>query len=140
MAKKAVSLVSHSYTSEANAIIRELRELNQAYDPRLTGWINYAEGIVEHFETLDNKKAKSKLNRGLLFSQMAMDRELAGACSAWVAHCDFVSGNIDAAAANIVKAFEWSEPHEHEARGRAAMLLADAFNAVDQVSTSRHWF
>ena len=139
-AKKAVSLVSHSYTFEANEIIQELRVLNHAYDPRLTGWINYAEGIFEHFETLDNKKAKSKLNRGLLFSQMAMDRELAGACSAWVAHCDFVDGRIDAAASNIVKAFEWSEPDEHEARARASMLLADAFNAVDQVSTSRYWF
>ena len=139
-AKRAGGLASHSYISEAKATVGELRKLNTRFDPRLTGWINFSEGLIEHFETLDNKKAKNKFNRGLLVSQMVSDRELAGACAAWVAHCDFVDGNIEIAAVNLINSFEWSLPDEHETRGRASMVLADAFNAVDQISTSRYWF
>lgn len=139
-AKRAGGLASHSYIIEAKATIVELRQVNSNADPRLTGWINFAEGLIEHFEKLDNKKAKNKFNRALLISQMVSDRELAGACAAWVAHCDFVDGNIAMAATNIINSFAWSLPDEHETRGRASMVLADAFNAVDQISTSRSWF
>jgi hypothetical protein len=139
-AKRAGGLAAHSYIAEAKATIAELREKNTNNDPQLTGWINLAEGQVEHFETLDNKKSKNKFNRAMLISQMVSDRELAGACAAWVAHCDFVDGNIKMAAVNITNSFEWSLPDEHETRGRASMLLADAFNAIDQISTSRTWF
>ena len=139
-AKRAGGLASHSYISEAKATVAELRQLNITFDPRLTGWINLSEGLIEHFETLDNKKAKNKFNRGLLVSQMVSDRELAGACAAWVAHCDFVDGKIGLAAINIINSFEWSLHNEHETRGRASMVLADAFNAIDQISTSRYWF
>lgn len=139
-AKRAGGLASHSYISEAKSTVAELRQLNINFDPRLTGWINFSEGLIEHFETLDNKKAKNKFNRGLLVSQMVSDRELAGACAAWVAHCDFVDGKIGLVAINIINSFEWSLRDEHETRGRASMVLADAFNAVDQISTSRFWF
>ena len=139
-AKRAGGLASHSYIAEAKSTIIELRQANTTSDPRLTGWINFSEGLIEHFEKLDNKKAKNKFNRALLISQMVSDRELAGACAAWVAHCDFVDGNIALAATNIINSFAWSLPDEHETRGRASMLLADAFNAVDQISTSRSWF
>lgn len=139
-AKRAGGLASHSYISEAKSTIAELREINADSDPRLTGWINYSEGLVEHFETLNNKRAKDKFNRALLISQMVADRELAGASAAWVAHCDFVDGKIEIAATNIMNSFAWSLPSEHETRGRASMVLADAFNAVDQVTASRYWF
>lgn len=139
-AKRAGGLASHSYIAEAKATIVELRQVNTNADPRLTGWINFSEGLIEHFEKLDNKKAKNKFNRALLISQMVSDRELAGACAAWVAHCDFVDGNLSMAATNIINSFAWSLPDEHETRGRASMVLADAFNAVDQINTSRSWF
>ncbi len=139
-AKRAGGLASHSYIAEAKATVVELRQTNTNADPRLTGWINFSEGLIEHFEKLDNKTAKNKFNRALLISQMVSDRELAGASAAWVAHCDFVDGNIAMAAANIVNSFVWSLPSEHETRARSSMLLADAFNAVDEISTSRRWF
>lgn len=139
-AKRAGGLATHSYITEAKTTIAELREINTNADPRLTGWINFSEGLVEHFETLDNKKSKNKFNRALLISQMVSDRELAAASAAWVAHCDFVDGKIELTAANLINSFAWSLPDEHESRGRASMVLADAFNAVDQVSTSRYWF
>lgn len=139
-AKRAGGLASHSYVTEAKATIAELRQISTDADPRLTGWVNFSEGLIEHFEKLDNKKAKNKFNRALLISQMVSDRELAGACAAWVAHCDFVDGNIALAAKNIINSFLWSLQDEHETRARASMVLADAFNAVDQIGMSRHWF
>lgn len=139
-AKRSGGLAAHSYIAEAKTTVAELREANADFDPRLTGWIIYAEGLIEHFETLNNKKSKYKFSRGLLVGQMVADRELAGVCSAWVAHCEFVDGKISSAAGHIINAFEWSLPSEHETRGRASMVLADAFNAADQIDKSRHWF
>lgn len=140
LAKRACNLASHAYLQEAASNTAELRIANDAYDPRLTGWINFAEGVIEHFSTLDSKRALYKLSRALLFSQMASDRELAASCSAWVAHCNFVDGRIDAVAENIVNAFKWSDASEHEARGRASMLLADAFGSIGNSQKSRYWF
>jgi tetratricopeptide (TPR) repeat protein len=139
-ARKAGNLATHSYIIDAKRILEQLRSQNREYDPRLTGWINFSEGLVEHFELLDNKAAKAKFTRALLFSQMSAERELAGASAAWLAHCEFVDSNLDAFSASLSKALEWSLPSEHETRGRSSMLLADAYNAIGDSSSARHWF
>ena len=139
-ARKAGALARQSYLAEAQALVNELRSKNIDFDPQLTGWILLAEGLIQHFANLDNTKAKDKFNRAYIVSQMANERELAGTCAAWVAHCQLVSGQIGAAGTHILKAFEWSDEEEGEARARGSMVIADAFNAVENLESARHWF
>ena len=139
-AKKAGSLARFSCIPEARSLVRELRAANSAYDPQLSGWIILAEGLIEHFDTLNNTKSKDKFNRALLVGQMAGDRELAGTAAAWMAHCELVSGQIDAASNNIVTAFKWSDEYSFDARGIASMVLGDALNWAGQTELARKWY
>lgn len=139
-AKKAVGLARHAYIDEAKVLIVNLRAINLKYDPRLSAWIMFAEGLIEHSETLNNAKSKDKFIRSFLISQVANDRELASASAAWVAHCEFVAGRTKEASEHISKAFEWSTSEHNEARARACMLLADGFNMAGDPISAKSWY
>lgn len=139
-AKKAGCLARHSFMAEAQGTIRELRLINSEYDPQLSGWIIFAEGLVEHFHTLDNSKSKEKFSRSLLLGQMAKDNELIGAASAWMAFCEMIAGDIQAAIDHVVTAFECSAPDFGEARGRASMVLADTYNWAGDTKAAKAWY
>lgn len=139
-AKKAGCLARHAYIAEAKSTLKELRLLNSEYDPKLSGWIIFAEGLVEHFDRLDNTKSKNKFARALLLGQMANDTELAGAASAWMAFCEMIAGDIQAAIDHVIAAFEWSSPNSGEARGRASMVLADTFNWAGDTKAAKTWY
>lgn len=139
-AKKAGSLARLSCLADARSLVKELRAANSAYDPRLSAWIIFAEGLIQHFDTLDNAKSKDKFYRAHLVSQMAGDRELAGASAAWMAHCELVEGRIEEAIKHVAIAFEWSDPDYGETRGRASMVLADSLNYAGQPDLARHWY
>ncbi len=139
-AKKAGSLARFSCIDEARSLVKELRAANGAFDPQLSGWIILAEGLIEHFDSLNNVKSKDKFNRALLVGQMAGDRELAGTAAAWMAHCELVSGQISAASNQIVTAFKWSDENSYDARGRASMVLGDALNWAGQTELARKWY
>ena len=139
-ARKAGCLARHAYIAEAKSTIKELRLLNSEYDPKLSGWILFAEGLVEHFDRLDNTKSKDKFARALLLGQMANDAELAGAASAWMAFCEMIAGDIQTAIDHVIAAFEWSTPSSGEARGRASMVLADTFNWAGDTKAAKAWY
>lgn len=139
-AKKAGNLARLSRFTEARSLVKDLRAVNSAYEPRLSAWIIFAEGLIEHFETLNNAKAKDKFHRAFLVGQMAGDHEIAGAASAWMAHCELVSGQIKEAVDHVATAFEWSNVDSSEARGRASMVLADALNCAGKTDMARQWY
>jgi len=139
-AKKAGRLARFSCLPEAFLMVKELRAKNVEYDPQLSGWILLAEGLIEHFERLDNAKSKDKYNRAFLVGQMVDDHELASIAAAWMAHCELVSGQVKEAAEHIVSAFNWSDVSGSEARGRACMVLGDAFNWAGQTELARNWY
>ena len=139
-AKKAGRLARFSCLPEASVMVKELRAQNIDFDPQLSGWILLAEGLIEHFERLDNAKSKDKYNRAFLVGQMVDDHELASVAAAWLSHCELVSGQVKEAANHIVSAFNWSDIHGSEARGRASMVLGDAFNWAGQTEQARTWY
>ena len=139
-AKKAAALTRHSFFEDAKNILSRLRTINSKYDPRLSAWIMFVEGQIEHFETLNITRARDKFVRAHLISQVAKDRELASATSAWLAHCDFVDGRLPDAAGYLAKAFNWSRELKGDARGRACMVLADGFNMAGDTITAKHWY
>ena len=139
-AKKAGCLARHSFIPEAQGTIKELRLINSEYDPQLSGWIIFAEGLIEHFHALDNIKSRDKFARSLLLGEMAKDNELVGAASAWMAFCEMIAGDIQAAINHVIAAFEWSAPNFGEARGRASMVLADTFNWAGDTKTAKLWY
>lgn len=139
-AKKAGCLARHSRLAEAKSILKELRVANKNHDPRLSAWILFAEGQIYHFDLLDNVRAKEKFNRAFLAAQSAHERELVGTASAWLAHCEFVSGDIKSALDHVLVSFRASEPNSSDARGRSSMVLADALNWAGKTNLAKKWY
>ena len=139
-AKKAAALTRHSFFVEAKDIINKLRAININYDPRLSAWVMFAEGQIEHFERLNTNRARDKFIRAHLIGQVAKDRELSTATAAWLAHCDFVEDRMHDSASYLAKAFSWSEALVEESRGRAYLVLADGFSMAGQAVVAKHWY
>ncbi|OYU42858.1 MAG: hypothetical protein CFE44_21620 [Burkholderiales bacterium PBB4] len=138
-AKRALLFARNSYISEARVAAQALREKNTNYDPRLSAWIMLLEGVIQHFESLDNTKSKDKFVRAYLIGQVAKDRELAGLAAAWLSHSLYVAGNVAACVEHLIQAFEWSVEDEHETRGRAFMVLAGIYDWIDDAKAAKFY-
>ena len=139
LAKKAFALARHSLILESRQIIRDLRSINQNYEARLSAWIMFAEGIIEHSETYDLQKSRDRIIRAHLVGQAANDPTLAGTAAAWLADLDFLYGRYRDSADYLDKAFAWSKAQDSEARARASMVLGAAFYFCGDIAKGKHW-
>jgi len=138
-AKKAFALARHSRVPEARQIIKDLRHINHAYEPRLSAWIMFAEGVIEHSERLDIAKSKDRINRAHLVGQAANDPSLAATSAAWLAHFAFVQGKYEESKSFLDKAFAWSTTEDTEARARASMILGAGFYFAGDLANAKAW-
>lgn len=139
-AKKAFALARFSLISEAKTIIQQLRKINSAYEPRLSAWIMFAEGVIEHSHTLNLPKAKDRVLRGHLVAQAANDPGLAATAAAWLAYFSFVEGKYQESGAYLAKAFAWSIKEDWEARSRASMVIGQGYYFSGEPETAKIWF
>ncbi len=138
-ARKAFLLARHSLISESRKLIAELRAVNHNYDARLSAWIMFAEGVIEHSETYNIAKSRDRIIRAHLVGQAANDPTLAGTAAAWLADFDFLQGHYKESADYLEKAFTWSRIADSEARSRACMVLGSAFSFSGDRSSSNKW-
>lgn len=138
-ARRAFVLARHSLIAESKQLIAELRAVNQYYDARLSGWIMFAEGLIEHAETYDLPKSRDRVIRAHLVGQAANDPTLAGTAAAWLAHFDFFQGRYTESADYLEKAFAWSRIVDSEARSRACMVLGSAFSFAGDQLNAKKW-
>lgn len=127
-------------TAESKALITQLRAENKDYEPRLSSWIMYAEGLIAHFDSLDTARAMSWFRRAHAIAVACGDSELRAICAAWMADSDFRSANIQSSIAHALDAFQWSTPSSHEARGRACLILADLLSWADLTKDAKDWY
>lgn len=139
LAQKAFALARHSLIAESRQIIRDLRSINQSYEARLSAWIMFAEGIIEHSESYDLQKTRDRIIRSHLVGQAANDPTLAGTAAAWLADLDFLHGRYRDSADYLEKAFAWSKVQDSEARSRASMVLGSAFYFAGDVLKGKNW-
>jgi tetratricopeptide (TPR) repeat protein len=139
-AQKAFALARHSLIPEAKKLIHDLRIVNQAYEPRLSAWIMFSEGVIEHSQTFDVAKSKDRILRAHLVGQVANDPTLAGTSAAWLAHFAFVQGSYVESREFLRKAFDWSPDEAWECRARACMVLGFGFYFAGDLINAKLWF
>jgi hypothetical protein len=137
--KKACALVRFSCIEEATAILNDVRSKASAYDPRLSAWIMFFEGLREHFGTLADKACRD-FKRAYAVSIAAGDLELAAIASAWVAHAEFCAGNLAAVPSPLVQAFTLGDRNNGAARARACLVVADMYNCAGEPLSARPWY
>ena len=140
LAKKASYLARHSVVHEARAIIRGLRDRNKNYDPLLTGWTMLSEGLIIHFESLDNQGSRSKFSRSLMMGQVAQDNALTSASAAWLANSEYALGELKSSIEHLSMSIQLSQPMDGDIRGRALLLLGDMLYWCGKPDLARHWY
>lgn len=125
---------------EARQMIAQLRAENVGYEPRLSAWIMFTEGLVKHFESLDVLGARDWFRRAYAVAVATGDGELRAISAAWMADSDFRLGNVESAAGHLEKAFGWSSEANHEALGRSCLVLADLLSWAGLHNDARNWY
>lgn len=140
LVKIASNLARLTRTKEARAVIKDIRTVNKASEPLLTSWIMYCEGLIHHFEAMQDYQAFDRFRRAYIFASALKERELASSCAAWIAKCEFVAGKYSSMHAHLVAAFSWADECHGDARARASVVIADALNTCGQIDDARKWY
>ena len=122
------------------AVISSVRvEFKDNLHPEVACWLMLAEGIV-HFCQLRPKEANDRIRRAVAISRaIGIDRAIP-ACTAWMAHLNFNEGNFDGMLENLRIALKTAGFDDHQAGGRAALVMADAFHFAGDFAMARPWY
>ena len=139
LAKRAGAIARLSRFDEARKEIAALRACNVDYEPRLSAWILFAEGLVDHFQSL-SLGAGDKFRRTLAIGLGTGDRDLIAAASAWLANSEFIRGNYLSAASHLSAAFQSAAPTDDASMARASLVVADALSWAGDSRTAVGWY
>ncbi|MBI5259661.1 MAG: hypothetical protein HY855_24370 [Burkholderiales bacterium] len=139
LAKKAGALARLAMLHEADRIVQELRIDNPDYEPQLSAWIMFAEGLIEHFSSLGDQ-AFDRFRRAYAIGLAIGDEELAATSSAWIANAALMNGNVRAIAEPLTQTFRLAGRENNEALGRACLVIADALSWAGESARAKHWY
>jgi hypothetical protein len=139
LVKKACALTRFSFIEEAAVILKRVKGDGSNFDPRLSAWITFCEGLIEHFGTLTERAIRA-YKRAYAVSIAAGDIELAAIASAWIANAEYMAGNLAAVPGALVQTFTYADRGNAAARSRACVVVADMHNYAGDTVSARAWY
>lgn len=139
LCRKAGALARLSLVEDARRLIRGLRQENEGHEPQLAAWIMLAEGLVDHFDSL-GAYSVDRFKRAYAIGTAIGDTELAALSAAWLANAALIDGNAGAIAAPLTQAFRLASADQHEALGRASLVVADALSWSGERAQAKPWY
>jgi hypothetical protein len=139
LVKKACALARFSRLDEAGGILQRVRGDGSAYDPRLSAWVTFCQGLMEHFGTLSERAIRA-FRRAYAVGVSVGDLELAAIASAWIANAEYAAGHLAAVPAALVQTFTYADPNNASARSRAYVVIADLYHLAGDAAKARAWY
>lgn len=133
----------HARQGQADVALKWLDSVKQHFgkriDPEVACWLMLAEGLVHYFEF--RLLTTQDLFRGAYGTALAFGTTAARpTCAAWMAFVEFNAGLYDSMIRFIEEALREAAEDDHQARGRAALVLADAFHFAGSFAKARPWY
>lgn len=139
-AERAGLLARLGRFNEAADIVAQLRARHPtAQSPALTVWMCLAEGMLDHYRS-QAASARDRIHRAYALSTAARLRPLIALSAAWLAHMDYVYDDLPGLARHVAEAWQEAEPEHHAARGRAALVAAQAYHWGRRLDRARPWY
>jgi hypothetical protein len=139
-AEAAAYAARHGEFAEVSSLVAELRRrAANRTSARLVGWLNLADGFNEYYSNLTTA-ARDKFLRAQAVTEFAGAKSLSALASAWLAHLDYMSLNVDALVANLEKALSGSSSDDHHVRSRACLVVAEALHYARRFDLARPWY
>lgn len=143
-ARAVCRIASHfARQGEASRSLQAIAEVRAAFgnrlQPEVACWLMLAEGIL-HFCQMHPSEAYDRTKRALAIARALNFKDAIPTCAAWMAHLEFNECKYEAMIANLDLALSAVERNDHQAGGRASLVIADAFHFCGDFASARPWY
>jgi hypothetical protein len=139
-ARRAAALARHGQFGEARFALAGLRSQSQRLRNRvLSAWVVLVDALVEHCESLA-PTAREKFVRAHEMAVAAADAMVQAESAAWLALADLNASDREATVAHASEALRVAAPDAHSARGRAALVVGDAWRFAGEDALAQRWY
>lgn len=140
-AERACYRARQGHLDESEQAIRALRARHDARPiDFVTAWINLAEGLLHHSRDMDTRHAREKIHRAYALSEVSQHQDLIARTAAWLAHMDYLRGDVDSTVRSLRRSFEAAGAENHAALSRSYLVVADALHFAGQLQLAQPWY
>jgi hypothetical protein len=107
--------------------------------PEVGVWLSLLEAWIAYFDRLDGA-ALDRMKRAHAMSVAAGLRPLRALAAAWLAHLHYADNAFEPAARSVEEVFAQTAAHDHAARGRAALVAAQAHHFAGRFDLAQPWY
>lgn len=101
--------------------------------------IGLADAMVDYFSDLGGQ-ARVKLQQARALSVSANRVPLQAVCLAWLAHLDYVHGDMEGVARHAAQALRLAAPDHHSARSRTSLVVAMSYHHAGRLDRAQAWY
>jgi tetratricopeptide (TPR) repeat protein len=139
-AERAGLLARLGHFDDAQQALDEVRGQHQnTPNPALGAWLCLAEGMLEHNRDM-SAQGRDRIRRAYALSVAARVRPLIAICAAWLAHTDYVYGDLPNVAKHVAESLQEAASDDHPARARASLVAAQSYHWGGRLDLARPWY
>ena len=108
-------------------------------NPALGAWLCLAEGMLEHNRDM-SAQGRDRIRRAYALSVAARVRPLIAISAAWLAHTDYVYGDLPNVAKHVAESLQEAARDDHPARARASLVAAQSYHWGGRLDLAQPWY
>lgn len=138
--RAASHFARHGMTREALKSIGVVRaQFGNELHHEVASWLMLAEGVL-HFFQVQPRESYDRIRRAYGLAVALQTESALPSCAAWMAHFEFNECMYDKMISHLSEALTLAKPDDHQARARASLVLADAFQLAGRYDLARPWY
>jgi len=130
---------SGKYDAAFNSITAVRTQFGPSLHPEVASWLMLAEGIL-HFCRLNMVSAYDRIQRAYGLAIALKTESAIPSCAAWLALIELNARDHQKMIVHINEALTLSSATDHQARGRATLVVATALQLAGDFEHSRPWY
>jgi tetratricopeptide (TPR) repeat protein len=139
-AERAGLLARLGRFDDAQQALNEVRAQHQnTPNPALGAWLCLAEGMLEHNRDM-SAQGRDRIRRAYALSVAARVRPLIAISAAWLAHTDYVFGDLPNVAKHVAESLQEAARNDHPARARASLVVAQSYHWGGRLDLAQPWY
>lgn len=140
MCRKSVLLARQGQLDAAQRQIDQVRKVwGEELHHEVASWVMMAEGVL-HFFRLDTHMAWERLRRAHALAVALRTESSRASCAAWMALLAFNGSRYDEMCERLREVLTEAAAEDHHARGRACLIIADAYHVAGRWDLARPWY
>ncbi len=105
----------------------------------VASWLMLAEGVLHYFQ-LQPRESYDRIRRAYGLALALKTESALPSCAAWMAHFEFNECLYEKMALHLEEALTLARQDDHQALGRAALIMADAYHLAGDYPLARPWY